>query len=60
MKKNNMFFEWFKALGGNVNAIKTEEVNEILNPPIFKVSTLKTRATEIKEKHNHKFNFNRV
>lgn len=56
MEKANIFYQWFKGLGGNVQAMKIDEVSNILNEPQFIVSTLKPRAEEIKIKYNHKFN----
>ncbi len=58
MKKTNKFFAWFKKLGGNVNFRDLTEIYDRLNEPILTVSTLKNRAEEVKEKHNHKFTFN--
>lgn len=56
MEKVNVFYQWFKGLGGETQAMKIDEVSTILNEPTFIVSTLKPRAEEIKTKYNHKFN----
>ncbi|WGK93826.1 MULTISPECIES: hypothetical protein [Flavobacterium] len=56
MEKTIDFYYWFKHLGGAICHIEVTEVNQRLNNPDFKVSTLKQRAEEIKEKYNYKFN----
>lgn len=55
MKKLNAFEKWYKKLGGNMVNINVEETFKKLNNPILRVSTLKNRATEIKEKFNYQF-----
>jgi len=57
MEKANQFYIWFTSLGGEVKLLNVENIVATVNEPQFLVSTLKTRAKEIKEKYNHKFNF---
>jgi len=57
MKKANKFYYWYKKIGGNIAGIDFDSVIHKLNDPKMKVSSLKNNALEIKEKHNHKFNF---
>lgn len=56
MEKVNVFYDWFKKLGGNTQQIVVEDISIKLNQPTFLVSTFKNRAEEIKEKYNYKFN----
>ena len=56
MEKTNNFYNWFKSLGGDVNFVNIEEINNRLHEPILIVSTFKNRAKEIKKKYNYKFN----
>ena len=57
MKELEKFAIWFIGLGGELKMIDITEISNKVNEPKFNVSTLKTRASEIKEKYNHKFNF---
>lgn len=57
MEKLNEFYIWFTGLGGEVKLLNVEAIISTVNEPQFLVSTLKNRASEIKEKYNHKFNF---
>jgi len=55
MKNLNKYYHWFKKLGGDTTKMDVSQIHEILNEPIFLISTFKTRAEEIKNKYNYKF-----
>ena len=56
MKELEKFAVWFIGLGGELKMIDITEISNKVNEPKFNVSTLKTRASEIKDKFNYKFN----
>lgn len=56
MKKANKFYTWFTKMGGNVSFLDVEKIYNTVNEVNLQVSTLKSRAKEIKEKYNYKFN----
>ncbi len=55
METMNKFFDWFIKLGGNIYDQYSEHIMDkfVHDPPM--ISSLKDRASEIKERYNYKF-----
>lgn len=51
----NNFLLWFERLGGDQARANIDKLHTAVNEPVLTVSTLKSRAKEIKEKYNYKF-----
>lgn len=55
MKAMGKFYDWYIKLGGNIFNEYSESIMEKFRKPKPKVSSLKERATEIKQKYNYTF-----
>jgi hypothetical protein len=55
MENTLNFYNWFKCLGGCIHNFEVQEVYKRLKKPHLEFSSLKNRASEIKEKYNYKF-----
>jgi hypothetical protein len=55
MEAMNRFFDWFIKLGGNIYDQYSEHIMDKFVDDEPKISSLKDRTSEIKEKYNHKF-----
>jgi len=52
------FYNWFLNIGGEMSNIKVDIVESSVNRIPLIHANLKSRASEIKEKYNHKFVIN--
>lgn len=59
MEKTLKFFNWFTSNGGGFTSENSiANIHQIVNYiPLQISSSLKSRSQEIKQKHNHCFNF---
>lgn len=55
MTNLNNFYNWFTGLGGDTALIDFNRLHDNVNNITLQYSTLKLRASEIKEKYNYKF-----
>jgi len=57
METMNKFFDWFIKLGGNIYDQYSEHIMDKFVDTEPKISSLKDRAQEVKDRFNHKFNY---
>jgi len=56
MKETNKFWKWITSFGGELSNCDVANIYEILNQVELKVSSFKSRAKEVKEIYNYRFN----